>query len=411
MNDQVFAGAPVHTEDYEGNTPQIIVPGFNAPANVSMGSYLNSGDYLNQSSNNSFDLSYSGQDIIPTLTIDKTANENDQTTYPDTSSTAELTQANSDSIVQVYGHEQGKAADEDVSGSGFFIDSQGDLSTAYHVIKNIDGPIYVDTTDGVTHKATVVKTDPASDTALLSIDAFNPTQPVSLDTGALPHGSPLLAIGHPEGWTDLYVSPGKYDDKTKLGDLASGSDLGGANPNQTMIAANMNTEPGDSGAPVFDNKGSVVGFVDRGDDGEHGYMVPSSAIIALANGTPNPGANGEGVNAGPHTTNAGDYAISAIAGFGSRLLPTTSAFRPFLGNVATGASAAMGGYDLISHDGQALVRSFEHGSTSAKIHSSLSVAADGLMIGGALTRFLPGGAKEAGLSMSLLGDTVKMLNR
>jgi len=409
------------TEGFQTNQPSWIIPGFNAPP---------SRDWANQSNylpDTSF-LPNSGNEIIPTLLPGKTANQADQTTYPINSATAQLTEQNRNSIVQVYGHDQGQARDEDLAGSGFFIDTQGDLVTAYHVVSGIDGPIDVSTADGIVHQARVLGTDPKSDLAILSIDTYDNTQPVSFNTNiaALKKGDPLIAVGHPQGWTDLYISPGQFDGTTKLGNLAAPADLQGANPNQPMIAADMNTQQGDSGAPVFNAAGQVVGLVDRGDNGSHGYMVPASAIIALATGQPDSSTalttdttsasdpdtttNPGGTNSFARPKDTVYYGIGAGLTAGSRLLSNSSALKGFAGSLGIGLSGIVGFQDLTNHDAKAMYNAFENGSDRAKLRSTLSVAADGLLVGAVVANYIPG-LRPASVGISLAGSALKIGNR
>ncbi|MFX8933886.1 serine protease, partial [Acinetobacter baumannii] len=86
-------------------------------------------------------------------------------------------------------------------------------------------------------------------------------------------GEPIYTIGHPEGWQQEYLSPGKFISTDTARDITGGHELDRQNPNHILLTTSQNIQGGDSGAPAFNNEGKVIGIVSRGDQGSHGYMV------------------------------------------------------------------------------------------------------------------------------------------
>ena len=142
-------------------------------------------------------------------------------------------------------------------GSGFVLDGQGHLLTAAHVV---DGgtSIRVAFQDGSTRSATIVGKDDASDVAVLHVDPADlKLHPISLGSSrALAVGDELAVVGDPLGF-ERSLSTG----------VVSGLDRTIEAPNGFQIAHAVQTDaamnPGNSGGPIFDSSGRVVGIADQ----------------------------------------------------------------------------------------------------------------------------------------------------
>lgn len=225
-----------------------------------------------------------GDEVLPTLRFGEQPNQFDHTVYSKDSTVARVTDANRDSVVQIYGLLK-HPTDPKLpfsAGSGFFLDEHGTIATAYHVLKDIRGPVMVDTADGVTHKARIVGVDPHADVAVLSIDDGKQTQKVTLNENAqMAQGEPLIALGHPNGWHGLYVSPGTFNRQGPIDAVARTNNLGELDHKQQVFVTDSNTQAGSSGGPVFNQNGELVGMVDRG-DGVHNYLIPAATLRSAA---------------------------------------------------------------------------------------------------------------------------------
>jgi S1-C subfamily serine protease len=142
--------------------------------------------------------------------------------------------------------------DVEGSGSGFIITPDGYIVTNCHVVEDID-TVEVSLADGATCKAQVIGQDPASDIALLRV-AGSRLPMVSLgDSDKIKVGQVAIAVGNPLGFQST-VTAGVI---SALGrSLRSRSGRLIENVIQTDAALN----PGNSGGPLLDSRGDVIGI-------------------------------------------------------------------------------------------------------------------------------------------------------
>ncbi|MGB6240849.1 MAG: DegQ family serine endoprotease [Castellaniella sp.] len=150
-------------------------------------------------------------------------------------------------------------------GSGFILSGDGYVLTNNHVVDNSNG-IFVTMTNGKEYKAKVIGTDARTDIALLKIDATG-LKPLPIgDSDKLKKGQWVLAIGSPFG-LDSTVTAGIVS--------AINRDTGDYLPFiQTDVAVN----PGNSGGPLINLQGQVVGINSQIVSRSGGFMGISLAI-------------------------------------------------------------------------------------------------------------------------------------
>jgi putative serine protease PepD len=147
--------------------------------------------------------------------------------------------------------------DTTATGTGFVVDGKGHILTAAHVVNGASS-VTVTFQDGTTRKATVLGQDNATDVAVLSIDASGLTlHPLALGSSAsLQVGDSVAAIG----------DPFTYQRSMSTG-IVSGLDRTISAPNGFTVAHAIQTDaalnPGNSGGPVLDASGKVIGIVDQ----------------------------------------------------------------------------------------------------------------------------------------------------
>ncbi|HEY9278872.1 MAG TPA: DegQ family serine endoprotease [Eoetvoesiella sp.] len=150
-------------------------------------------------------------------------------------------------------------------GSGFIISADGYILTNNHVVANSNG-IFVTMTDGKEYKAKIIGTDPRTDVALIKIEAKDLTPLPIGDSKSLKKGQWVLAIGSPFG-LDSTVTSGIVS--------AINRDTGDYLPFiQTDVAVN----PGNSGGPLINLAGQVVGVNSQIISQSGGFMGISLAI-------------------------------------------------------------------------------------------------------------------------------------
>ncbi|HEY8905890.1 MAG TPA: Do family serine endopeptidase [Rhodoferax sp.] len=157
-------------------------------------------------------------------------------------------------------------------GSGFIISPDGLIMTNAHVVRDAT-EVIVKLTDRREFTAKVLGSDPKTDVAVLKIDAKNlPTVPLG-STKDLKVGEWVLAIGSPFGFENS-VTAGVVSAKGR-----SLPDDGFVPFIQTDVAVN----PGNSGGPLFNTRGEVVGINSQIYSQSGGYQGLSFAIpIELA---------------------------------------------------------------------------------------------------------------------------------
>jgi serine protease Do len=151
-------------------------------------------------------------------------------------------------------------------GSGFIVSADGVILTNAHVVRDAD-EVTVKMQDRREFRAKVLGSDPKTDVAVLKIDAHNlPVVPLG-STRNLQVGEWVMAIGSPYG-LESTVTAGVVSAKGR------NIDQGGVQFIQTDVAVN----PGNSGGPLFNTRGEVVGINSQIFSQSGGYQGLSFSI-------------------------------------------------------------------------------------------------------------------------------------
>ncbi len=152
-------------------------------------------------------------------------------------------------------------------GSGFIVSADGTILTNAHVVRGAK-EVTVKLTDRREYQAKVLGSDPKTDIAVLKIDAKNLPVVTLGKVSDLRVGEWVLAIGSPFGFENT-VTAGVVSAKGRsLPDDSSVSFI------QTDVAVN----PGNSGGPLFNTRGEVVGINSQIYSRTGGYQGVSFAI-------------------------------------------------------------------------------------------------------------------------------------
>jgi serine protease Do len=152
-------------------------------------------------------------------------------------------------------------------GSGFIVSADGYIMTNAHVVADAD-EVTVKTTDRREYTAKVVGYDEATDVAVLKIDAKGlPTVKIG-DPSKLRPGEWVIAIGSPFGFENS-VTAGIVS--------ATSRSMPGSNY-APFIQTDVAVNPGNSGGPLFNLNGEVVGINSQIYSRSGGYMGLSFAI-------------------------------------------------------------------------------------------------------------------------------------
>jgi putative serine protease PepD len=179
-----------------------------------------------------------------------------------------------------YGQEP-EASESSATGSGFEVDDEGTVVTAAHVVDEASA-VEVILQDGTTRSAEVLGVDDASDLAVIRFDPEGAElQPLELaDSSELKVGAAVAAIGAPFEYAWSF-STGIVSGLGRTIEAPNGFTV--AHAIQTDAAVN----PGNSGGPLLDADGDVIGVVDQiATDGSAdqssgvGFAVPSNLVAA-----------------------------------------------------------------------------------------------------------------------------------
>ncbi|MGE5615426.1 MAG: DegQ family serine endoprotease [Bacillota bacterium] len=138
-------------------------------------------------------------------------------------------------------------------GSGFIVSADGFIVTNAHVVENAD-EITVRLTDKRELKAKVIGVDMRSDVAVIKVEATNLPVVKIGDTSKLRVGEWVIAIGSPFGFANT-VTAGIVSAKSRE-NLSGDPNLDAIPFIQTDVAVN----PGNSGGPLLNMRGEVVGI-------------------------------------------------------------------------------------------------------------------------------------------------------
>ncbi|MES2149623.1 MAG: DegQ family serine endoprotease [Pseudomonadota bacterium] len=152
------------------------------------------------------------------------------------------------------------------AGSGFIISPDGVILTNAHVVRDAS-EVTVKLQDRREYRAKVLGSDPKTDVAVLKIDARNlPVVPIGKSSD-LKVGEWVLAIGSPYG-LDSTVTAGVVS--------AKGRSL--EDSNVPFIQTDVAVNPGNSGGPLFNTRGEVIGINSQIYSQTGGYQGLSFAI-------------------------------------------------------------------------------------------------------------------------------------
>ncbi|MFS2112909.1 DegQ family serine endoprotease [Herbaspirillum frisingense] len=166
------------------------------------------------------------------------------------------------------GKQGGQGQQEEVPrgvGSGFIISADGFILTNAHVVEGAS-EVYVTLTDKREFKAKIVGSDTRTDVAVLKIDGSNLPRLNMGDSDKIRVGEWVLAIGSPFGLENT-VTAGIVSAKAR--------DTGDYLP---LIQTDVAVNPGNSGGPLINLKGEVVGINSQIYSRSGGFMGISFAV-------------------------------------------------------------------------------------------------------------------------------------
>jgi serine protease Do len=161
------------------------------------------------------------------------------------------------------------------AGSGVVWDGSGAIVTNAHVVGDLSQALTVEFWDGRILAASLDRRDLRRDLAILRADASPSVEAARFgDSGRVRVGELVIAVGNPFGFTGAMstgmvhgIGPGPVD-------------------GQQFIQTTARLAPGNSGGPLADAGGAVIGINTMVISGGLGLAIPSNAIARLLTGRP-----------------------------------------------------------------------------------------------------------------------------
>ena len=136
-------------------------------------------------------------------------------------------------------------------GSGVIMNHEGHIVTNYHVIKDANKIEVLFAQNKRIAQAVVIGTDRKTDIALLKVKVKDPLTPLSWgDSSKLRIGDVVLAIGNPFGYSHTVTS----------GIISAKGRVIGTGPYDNFLQTDATIHPGNSGGPLLDVRGRVIGI-------------------------------------------------------------------------------------------------------------------------------------------------------
>ena len=169
------------------------------------------------------------------------------------------------------------------AGSGFVISEDGYIVTNYHVIEGAS-TIKVTFFDGTVYDATLIGGEQSNDIAVLKIEAEGLTPVIIGNSDDLHVGQTVTAIGNPLGELTFSQSAGIVSAKDREITLSDGLTI-------NMIQTDCTINSGNSGGPLFNIYGEVVGITSAkySNNGSYseatiegiGFAIPMNDVVSL----------------------------------------------------------------------------------------------------------------------------------
>lgn len=181
-------------------------------------------------------------------------------------------------IGTVLGYQSAEAA-----GTGVVLTADGLVVTNNHVVAGATEITVTIGTTGETYAATVVGTDATADVAVLQLAGASGLATAALDDDAqaVAVGDAITAVGNAEGGGVLLAAAGTVTGTqasitTQAEGAASGESLTG------LIEVDADVVSGDSGGPLLDDEGEVIGITTAASSGSSditGYAIPVEDVL------------------------------------------------------------------------------------------------------------------------------------
>lgn len=170
------------------------------------------------------------------------------------------------------------------AGTGIVLTSSGEILTNNHVVEGSTSITVTVPATGTSYKASVVGTDATDDVAVLQLSGASGLATATLDNDGVSVGDNVTVVGNAGGTGTLVAADGSVTGTGKSittqseGVVASESLTG-------LIETNADIQAGDSGGPLYDSQGEVVGIDTAASASQNvsdGYAIPIETALGIA---------------------------------------------------------------------------------------------------------------------------------
>jgi S1-C subfamily serine protease len=175
------------------------------------------------------------------------------------------------------------------AGTGMVLTSSGEILTNNHVIRGATDIKVVVPNTGQSYTAQVVGYDVSHDVALLRASGASNLKTISQgDSGSVNPGQSVQAVGNAGGTGRLSFASGTVTNVNRA--ITVSDDQGGSENLSGLIETNAAVRPGDSGGPLLNASGQVIGMDTAASAGNQvaqttandGYAIPINTAMAIA---------------------------------------------------------------------------------------------------------------------------------
>lgn len=168
------------------------------------------------------------------------------------------------------------------AGTGMVVSSDGKVLTNYHVVQSSTQVQVTVASTGKQYTATVLGHDASSDVALLQLKDASGLETVKVDDDELASGDDVTAVGNANGQGFLTAASGRVTQLDATITVSNESSPSGSERLTNAIRTTAQAQPGDSGGPMFDAEGEVVGMTTAGSQAAGGINTRNATVASYA---------------------------------------------------------------------------------------------------------------------------------